>query len=265
MAPVADPPLDNMRAVYHWLYGERDPVAELRRADAYAVLAAAVSELEPLRTWGPVAPYVLSDAYAVHRVDAWLRLGFQQPLRDDEPIDVTVDAYVELWRGLGLSVIAPPTFHPFFVEIVDVEAAEDPGAAPTLIELVWPCLMWGRMLFTRAGARVRAGADVIDRQVACTSTMYWAHVRRDRPCQDLSTGWGSNSQWGTDFRRDYVDGDLLRYNVDAKPDRFAPKARDDELLRHRCSVRAPALDDAFPYYSTAVEPAPAALRDLLPP
>jgi hypothetical protein len=80
-------------------------------------------------------------------------------------------------------------------------------------------------------------------------------VPRDRPCQDLSTGWGSNSQWGTDFRRDYVDGDLLRYNVDAKPDRFAPKARDDELLRHRCSVRAPALDDAFPYYSTAVEPA----------
>ena len=57
--------------------------------------------------WGPVEPAALWDAYAVHRVDSWLRLGFQHPARDDdEPIDVTVDAYVELWRGLGLSAMS---------------------------------------------------------------------------------------------------------------------------------------------------------------
>jgi hypothetical protein len=266
VTPFADGPLDNVRAVYQALVGERDPVATLRRADAHAVLAAALLELEPLRAWGPVAPAVLWDAYAVHRVDAWLRLGFQRATRADRaPIDVTVDAYVDLWRGLGLSVIAPPVFHPFFIEIVDVEPAPDPSAPPTLLELVWPCLMWGRMLFARAGGRVRAGADVIDRQVACTSTLYWAHVRRDRPCQDLSTGWGSNSQWATCFRRDYVDGDLLRYNVDARPGRAPLTARVDELLRFRCSVRAPHLDDEFPYDCTAVESVPATLRDLLPP
>ena len=266
MAPIEDAPRETVRAVYHSLFGERDPVAALLRPDAHATLAAALAELEPLRVWGPVEPAALWDAYAVHRVDSWLRLGFQQPARDDdEPIDVTVDAYVELWRGLGLSAIAPPVFHPFFVEIVDVEPDEDPAAPPTLLELVWPCLMWGRMLFARAGGRVRAGADVLDRRVACTSTLYWAHLRRDRPCQDLSTGWGSNSQWRTSFRRDYVDGELLRYNVDAKPRRDATDPRDDELLRYRCAVRASALDDAFPYDCTSIEPMPSALRELMIP
>ncbi len=167
---------------------------------------------------------------------------------------MAIDDYVDLWRGLGLTVIRPPTFHPFFVEIVDVEPTSAPTAPATLRELEWPCLTWGQLLFARAGGRVRAGADVLDPQVACTSTLYWAHVRRDRPCQDQSTGWGSNSQWATAMRRDYVDGDLLRFNVDAAPRRDAPPPRADELLRYRCSVRAPALDDAFPYDHSAVEP-----------
>jgi len=264
--PAAARPFTDVRAVYHALLGEPDPVAELRRADAHAVLAAALAELAPLRAFGPSTPATLWDAYAVHRVDAWLRLGFQRPSRAHAPVlDVSVNDYVALWRGLGLTVLAPPAFHPFFVEIVDVEPDPDPAAPATLRELVWPCLMWGHMLFARAGGRVRAGVEVIDPQVACTSTLYWTHVRRDRPCQDLSTGWGSNSQWATALRRDYVDGDLLRFNVDARPSRDAPSPRADELLRYRCAVRAPALDDDFPYDSTAVDPMPATLRGLLIP
>lgn len=259
-------PPDTVRAVYHSLAGERDPIDKARAPAAHAVLASALAELSPLRAWAPADPATLFDAYAIHRVDAWLRQGFQRPAHGDgRPIDVTVDAYVDLWRGLGMTPVAPRVFHPFFVEIVDVEPDPDPAAAPTLLELVWPCLMWGQMLFARAGGRIRAGADVIDHQVACTSTLYWAHVRRDRPCQDLSTGWGSNSQWSTRFRRDYVDGELLRYNVDAILRPATATARDDELLRYRCSVRAPALDDAFPYDCTAVEPMPPALLGLLPP
>lgn len=260
--PSATP--DTVRAVYHALVGTRDPVGELRRPEVNAVLAAALVDLAPLRTWAPAAPASLIEAYALHRVDAWLRLAFQRPVREvGGAIDVALDAYVELWRELGLTVIEPPIFHPFAVEIVDVEPDPDPAAPPALVELIWPCLMWGRMLFARAGGRIRAGAEVIDGPIACTSTLYWAHVRRDRPCQDRSTGWGSNSQWSTCFRRDYVDGDRLRYNVDATPGRHALTARDDELLRYRCAVRAPALEDEWPYDATAVEPAPSALLDAL--
>jgi hypothetical protein len=34
----------------------------------------------------------------------------------------------------------------------------------------------------------------------------------------VSHGWGSNSQWGTDFRRDYVTDEAYVYNVDGTID-----------------------------------------------
>ncbi len=64
---------------------------------------------------------------------------------------------------------------------------------------------------------------------------------------DLSHGWGSNSQWGTNFRRDYqIDGELY-YNVDGRHDLRKPFARSEdryglsqeeriELLINRCFI-----------------------------
>jgi len=44
--------------------------------------------------------------------------------------------------------------------------------------------------------------------------LYFTYLRRSRPTCDLSHGWGSNSQWSTDFRRDYAGGGMLHHNVD---------------------------------------------------
>ena len=76
---------------------------------------------------------------------------------------------------------------------------------------------------------------------------------------DLSHGWGANSQWGTDFRRDNVDAGVLHYNVDARERR--PGAADSglselaarDLLRHRCSIRENLRNGQAPWDFTLAE------------
>ena len=114
--------------------------------------------------------------------------------------------------------------------------------------------------------------------VAEQSTLYWAHRRLQRPTDDLSVGWGHNSQWRTAFRRDYADDEHYYFNVDGDMDIGGPvprwntaasRARWDgrdpghdpahplplearrELLVHRCFVRSTPPDvDHFPYKDT---------------
>jgi hypothetical protein len=85
--------------------------------------------------------------------------------------------------------------------------------------------------------------DTLRELVASRSRMYWSWWSRNRVATDLSHGWGGNSQWGTDFRRDYIaDGDL-HYNVDG--DRTIgngngngdlPAAIAREVIRFRCHL-----------------------------
>lgn len=122
--------------------------------------------------------------------------------------------------------------------------------------------MLGNMLFARGGVDVCAGKIIFKPGIADASTLYWADRRKGRPVNDLSHGWGSNSQWRTSFRRDYVAGDTRFYNVDGKYD-LAEQAADAadtgrspvltlaeriELLTQRCLVSSTtAHDDLFPY------------------
>jgi hypothetical protein len=111
----------------------------------------------------------------------------------------------------------------------------------------------------RAGVTVRAGRAVMDPAVAARSCLCWAWWRRNRVAQHLSHGWGANSQWGTDFRRDYGDGGVLHYNVDAREHRQG--AADSglselavrDLLRHRCSIREDLGDGPVPWDFTFAE------------
>lgn len=161
------------------------------------------------------------------------------------------------WLGsLGFTELQQPTFHPFYHEIVEVEQSPDPDEPITLLGIVWPGFMLRHMMFCRAGVRVRGGERVVRKDLAEHSHLYWAFVRRNRPAVDLSHGWGSNSQWSTSFRRDYVDHDAYYYNVDGEvdihDDRYgAPGspyhvgdsqltlAMRIELLTNRCFVRTP--------------------------
>lgn len=167
-----------------------------------------------------------------------------------------------------------PRYHPFYHEVAAAELDPALGDA-ILIEEVWPGLWFGDLVFARAGVRVRCGpAAPLNPNMAARSTLYFAWARAHRPTDDLSHGWGSNSQWRTSFRRDYADGAELRYNVDGRV-RLADGAviaptGDEwdycdltfservELLTHRCFIQTAKPDaDLWPFYDTYIEPAPA--------
>jgi hypothetical protein len=75
--------------------------------------------------------------------------------------------------------------------------------------------MIGELVFTRAGVHVRAGSEHAVPGIADRSTLYWEFWRRHRATSDLSFGWGFNSQWRTNFRRDYMTSRGRVYNFDA--------------------------------------------------
>lgn len=176
------------------------------------------------------------------------------------PLPATT-AWASFCAAIGATPIAEDHFHPFFHEIVSVIPAEDPDEPPTLVEEVWPGALVGGLVLVRAGVTVRAGARRLDPDVAARSCLYWAWSRRNRVTRDLSHGWGHNSQWRTDFRRDYLVGDELHYNVDASPIVGGPPDEDDitpeqrrDLLRYRHSVTVDWGEERWPFDDKLVEP-----------
>lgn len=181
-------------------------------------------------------------------------------------------------RSLGMHEITHTDFHPFYHEIVEVAQAPDPDEPASLLETLWPTFLLGHMLFCRAGVRIRAGSHVVCKDIAEHSRMYWAYRHSNRRPVDLSHGWGSNSQWATDFRRDYVTGEAYVYNVDGRIDLnedgrvfniygwgeideadapYNTRPVLIELLTHRCFTLTPErTDDEFPYNLTYREPRP---------
>ena len=115
---------------------------------------------------------------------------------------------------MGFRVPQAHDFHPFLYEILSVQArtlAEDPIQ---ITAQEWPPLMLGTMIFCRGGTVVSGGSSHVVKEFAERSKMYWTYWRKDRTCDDLSHGWGSNSQWRTRFRRDYQSPDVFYFNID---------------------------------------------------
>ncbi|GAA5201260.1 hypothetical protein GCM10023322_80880 [Rugosimonospora acidiphila] len=169
--------------------------------------------------------------------------------------------YGAFGAALGCRRIEEEEFHPFLHEIVEVLPAGDPDEPVRLVGQRWPGLFAGSMLVTRAGVMVRAGANRLVPEVAERSTLYWAWRRHHRPVLDLSHAWGSNSQWGTDFRRDYWADGRLYYNVDAghrRPIDHPELSREaaHDLLRYRCGTTVDVGRDQWIWDTGLVEPAP---------
>lgn len=217
------------------------------------------------------------ELYAVSRVSDLLLLAFQEGnFSRVLPITwrptIIAEQRTEFWLSLNMQPITQTTFSPFYHEIVEVVQAENPAQPITLLEELWPGFMLGCMLFCRAGVKVAAGTDHAIKDIAEHSTMYFNYTRAYRPCEDLSRGWGSNSQWRTDFRRDYAVEGAYFYNVDGKwnvmerapktgPGRNTEPTRNEfsaeerlELLTHRCFVRTAKFHgDLWPYYDYYVD------------
>lgn len=188
--------------------------------------------------------------YAFSRVNEALLLNFQNDKSDHNDSKISLEEYKSFWEKIGLKIYEPKDFHPFCCEIYMVQ--ECIGQSELKITgSRWPCLMFGDLLFSRASVCVRAGSDSINKQVAEESTLYWSHVRGDRSCEDLSYGWGSNSQWSTAFRFDYWSNEDLYYNVNHGDNKYEddelPKMRQLEVLRYRCFILAPEVPDCWPY------------------
>jgi hypothetical protein len=212
----------------------------------------------------PIPPAEMTELwslYALSRVNDLLLLNFQQgpsAKRFPDP-RISLQEYLLFAESLALNSVDQPSFSSFYHEIVEVDEAPNDSQSVTLEEVLWPCLMLGDMMFSRAGVRVSGGRRHISKQLGESSTLYWTYRRKNRRCLDLSHGWGSNSQWGTDFRRDYRIDDEFYYNVDGKIDLNTPIADSEErdvfsrevrieLLVNRCFIRTtPPEYDLWPF------------------
>lgn len=209
----------------------------------------------------------LETAYALSRVSDALIYGLQPlpppgaetpwPHVIHEPgrwPQVTPDQYLAAFTRLGMAPIGDVAFEPFFHEVVHVAQHEHPGAPVEITGTVWPGLMFGEMLFSRTGVTVRAGARHLVAGIADRSLLHGVFMRRYRAASDGSLGWGSSSQWKTDFRRDYLTDAAFHFDIDEEPDseqdflgrprRLTPAERSD-LVRHRCLTRPLQDPDAW--------------------
>ncbi|WP_203881952.1 hypothetical protein [Planotetraspora kaengkrachanensis] len=243
-----------------WLEEHPAHVAEVREAGRPE------SHLIPLGSPPNRGFSPLVRLYAMNRILDVLILNYQDP--PDDPTASPNEAYPPVGvypafcEALGADRIGRRGFHPFFHEVVEVRPVDDPDEPPSIVEERWPGYMMGSMLLMRAGVVVTAGARHLVAGVADRSTLYWTFWRRSRSTRDLSDGWGSNSQWRTDFRRDYLVDGRLHYNVDAILDPWVDEKSLDpasviEIVRYRCSTIVDHGDDVFPYNDHHVEPAPA--------
>jgi hypothetical protein len=226
---------------------------------------AAGAKLDDEVSWG---------LYAFSRITDIL-ISPHQPVNDD-PALLNWTNDLPWWRGpqpapsawsqfrerIGATLVQEDAFHPFFHEIVSVVPSEDPDERPVLVEELWPGALIDSLLLVRSGVVVRAGANVLDPDVASRSCLYASWYRRNRRVYDLSHGWGHNSQWRTDARRDYLLGDELQYNVDARfhagdnaADRRDLTAEERRtLLRYRHSLTVDWGTEQWPWDDFAAEP-----------
>jgi hypothetical protein len=210
------------------------------------------------RRGDPVPPATVEDRWRLHAlavVVELLLLPFQHGDADgsDWPgPDVDLARFLAFVEGLGLEPFGgTDPFAPVRHEIVGVDQAPDDAEPLSVVGVEWPGLVLGGLVVQRAGVRVRGGRRHAVAGVAERSTLFWASRRKHRPCSSLMDGWGSNSRWRTGFRRDYVLGGQVHYNVDAREPvdlaGVADPAR-TELLTHRCAVTRDHPDaEPWPY------------------
>lgn len=224
-----------------------------------------------LRSFGqrvgePIPPATveeLQSLYSLGRVCEVLILNFQNGDFDSNWAgpSISISEFSAFIEALGLTLLKPADFSEFYHEVVSVDALESQGAH--IVAYKWPCVMLGNLLVLRGGVDVAANPALLRPGIADSSTLYWASRRKARPHQDLSHGWGHNSQWNTTFRRDYAIGTDKYFNVDGKydlatmewpqSDQCEPDdlTRDEriELLTNRCFVRSSKPhDDLWPYH-----------------
>ena len=154
------------------------------------------------------------ELYALSRVLDLLTLRFHKDNNADasEYLGPKIDLsdYLEISNRLNLTITNPKSFHPFHCEINEaVHGNED----FEILNCLTPTLKIGNLLLKRAMVDISLNSNKYDLDLVNTAKIYWAHRRKNRRFQDLSHGWGSNSQWRTGFRVDLETEKSYIYNV----------------------------------------------------
>lgn len=239
-----------------WIENAQPAIADLRR----------FGQFSPYDQKDKDAQFAMWNLYALSRVNDVLLLVFQQPPTDGRAPCISSEQYEQFFSQLGFVIVECEGFTPFHHEIVQVEQSELANKSIRILERFWPGLMFGELLFFRSGVAVTGGRDHVVKEIAEQSTLYFTFRRAHRRTSDLSMGWGSNSQWRTDFRRDYESGGKWIYNADGENLLNEPEKCEKEgdgltheerieLCKNRCFIITPKPnDDLWPFDDRFEEP-----------
>lgn len=202
----------------------------------------------------PASSEDLWDLYALSRINETLLLKFQKENIQGAWPQINLAEYISFFSALGFDCVSKNNFNPFYHEVATVNQSS--ASRVNLTAEVWPCLMLGNMLFSRGGVEVESHVRLLNKSIAENSVLYWSYRRKNRQSCDQSHGWGSNSQWRTNFRRDYVIGKNYWLNVDAaesidKADlskETLSVQEFSEVILYRCAVRCDKdCSDLYPF------------------
>ncbi|SFB95945.1 hypothetical protein [Pragia fontium] len=156
--------------------------------------------------------------YALSRVLDCLTQCFQYKdrvaINSKEPF-ISQEQYISFAQRLGLSIKTPEVFNPFFYEIIRAESGK-PNF--DILEICYPALMLDHLLINRGGVVISMSPSEYNIDLVNNAEIYWAYTRSHRASNDLSHGWGSNSQWRTGFRFDFECSNGFIYNSQGSVD-----------------------------------------------
>lgn len=203
------------------------------------------------------------ELYALNRVLDVLTLQFQTNNHADGSewlgTKISVLDYIEFNHLIGLETFTPESFDTFDCEIIDVHAGTRDFQ---IIEQFFPAVKLKNLIIKRAGVKLALNPTLYDLELINQAAIYWTFWRKNRKYFDLSQGWGSNSQWRTDFRLDLETKDHFIYNILGEQDLNTPNSdtftqlhHDNleikeaiELVKFRHFIACPKDDsDLFPY------------------
>lgn len=204
------------------------------------------------------------ELYALSRVLDMLTLYFQNDNRKDKTEwsvpQISVSDYAQFCELIGLEISTPQIFNPFDCEIFEAIESEHDFE---IIECLIPAVKLKNMVIKRAGVKISVNSRKHDLHVINNSAIYWSYRRNNRRWFDLSQGWGSSSQWRTDFRVDIETENSFVYNLNGTLNLNSPdtKLNDQleednltiedaiELTKYRHFINSIKDDsDLFPYY-----------------
>lgn len=157
------------------------------------------------------------ELYALSRVLDILTLGFQPDNNADgtdwEGLNMSCLEYIKFCKLIGLQVSTPTLFHDFDCEIIEATSGKTNFH---INKCFFPAIKLKNLVIKRAGLKVFLNNRIFDLNLVNNSKIYWTSRRKNRKYHDLSLGWGSNSQWRTDFRLDIETEDHFIYNYEGR-------------------------------------------------